>query len=122
MTKPALSASCHCGAVTWSLAERPGKLVRCNCSLCRRVGALWAHAEQAGATFSYDPAKVVKYAYGDKTLTVVSCAVCGNTTHYEGLGEYADRCAVNASMANPAELDGIPVKHFDGAESWEYLD
>ena len=36
--------SCHCGALRFRLARRPEKLTDCNCSVCRRCRALWAHA------------------------------------------------------------------------------
>jgi hypothetical protein len=35
--------SCHCGAVQFELTESPETLVDCNCSICRRIGALWGH-------------------------------------------------------------------------------
>ena len=38
-----LHASCHCGAVRLELARRPRRLTDCNCSICRRYGALWAY-------------------------------------------------------------------------------
>lgn len=122
MTAFALSGSCHCGTVSWTLSDRPEKLTRCNCTLCRRIGALWAHAARQAVTLRYKAEDVVQYAHGDKTLAVLSCKTCGCTTHYEGLGEYADRCAVNANMAEPAHLEGLRIRHFDGADSWQYLD
>ena len=30
--------------------------------------------------------------------------------------------AVNMRMAEPAAIAGIPVRHFDGADTWAYLD
>lgn len=30
--------------------------------------------------------------------------------------------AVNASLADPERLRDIPVRHFDGADTWEFLD
>lgn len=38
-----IEASCHCGAVRILVAERPWVLTACNCSLCRRLGTLWAY-------------------------------------------------------------------------------
>ena len=38
-----LEASCHCGAVQIEVAARPQQLTSCNCSLCRRLGTLWAY-------------------------------------------------------------------------------
>ena len=32
-------------AVAFELAKTPGWLTTCNCSICRRIGAMWAHAD-----------------------------------------------------------------------------
>ena len=40
-----IRGSCHCDAVTFELLQRPKWLTDCNCSICRRIGALWAHAD-----------------------------------------------------------------------------
>ena len=39
-----------------------------------------------------------------------------------GLEPGTDRVAVNARMMEPAEIEGIRIRHFDGAERWTYLD
>jgi hypothetical protein len=38
-----LTISCHCGAIGLEFARRPRKLTQCNCSICRRYGAIWAY-------------------------------------------------------------------------------
>ena len=38
-----LKGSCHCGAAGWTLEGDPGPATACNCTLCRRYGALWAY-------------------------------------------------------------------------------
>jgi hypothetical protein len=40
-----LLGTCHCGAVTIRLPSIPEKATSCNCSLCRRLGGLWAYYE-----------------------------------------------------------------------------
>ena len=36
--------SCHCSRVTFELDAKVDYAVYCNCSICRRRGALWATA------------------------------------------------------------------------------
>ena len=38
-----IRATCHCGAVTLELDEAPREITKCNCSICRRYGVLWAY-------------------------------------------------------------------------------
>lgn len=118
-----IRGSCHCGAVRFELDATPEWLTRCNCSYCRRAGALWAHDDVQRIALSYDPEGVVRYVWGDETLAFVSCRACGCTTHWESLDpETSPRMAVNCAMAEPADIAGLRVRHFDGAESWRFVD
>ena len=38
-----IKAACHCGAVRFELEAPPAWVLDCNCTLCRRYGALWAY-------------------------------------------------------------------------------
>ena len=122
-----LEGACHCGAVRWTLTATPKHLTECNCSICRRVGALWVHADAADIALSYDPDNVLRYTQGDKTLAMISCKHCGCTTHWEPEPRQsplhpAARMAVNARMADPAQIATFRRRRFDGAESWAFLD
>ena len=59
MIKPA----CHCGAVRFEIAEPPEWVLDCNCTLCRRYGAMWSYYHGA------DQAKLVSASPG--TVAVV---------------------------------------------------
>jgi len=119
-----LRGSCHCGAVAFEVRNPRDFLTVCNCSICRRTRALWLHCERKDADVRYAPDAVIRYVWGDKMLSLISCKTCGCTTHWEGLGEQTgeSRMAVNAALADPADVDSFRVRHFDGADTWEYLD
>ncbi|WP_417496007.1 GFA family protein [Maricaulis sp.] len=118
-----MEGQCHCGAVRWTLTIEPDWLTRCNCSYCRRAQALWAYADASQVTLDYRADGVVRYLQGDRTLAFISCKACGCTTHWEGADPAAGgRMAVNANMAEPSAIEGLRIRHFDGADSWEYLD
>jgi hypothetical protein len=118
-----IEGACHCGAIRFRLAEEPEWLTRCNCSYCRRAGALWAYPALDKVTVTYDPAAATRYIQGDRTLAFVSCKTCGCTTHWESLDTQKNRrLAVNCAMAEPKDIAGIRVRLLDGADTWEYLD
>lgn len=118
-----IRGSCHCGAVTFELAETPEWLTACNCSICRRIGSLWAHAERGRITLTGAADATLAYAWGDRTLAFHTCKTCGCTTHWEPLdSQPTSRMAVNCRMSDPADIAGLRVRHFDGADSWSFLD
>lgn len=109
-------ATCHCEAVKIEVLESPESLTQCNCSICRRYGALWAYYTVASATVVYQSTAVSTYRWNDKVIDFIFCNTCGCLTHYEAInkiGEY--RIAVNARMMAPAEIEGIEIRAFDGA-------
>lgn len=115
-----ITGSCRCGAVRFEIT-RPGHVTSCNCSACRRYAALWAYAPPAVGRVIAAPGATRAYSYGDKTLAFHACATCGVTTHWASLSD--DKIAVNMRLADdPGVLDTIRVRHFDGADSWEFLD
>ena len=38
-----IEATCHCQSVCWTFEGEPESATSCNCTLCRRWGALWAY-------------------------------------------------------------------------------
>lgn len=118
-----IHGACHCGAVRWSVPAAPDRLVRCTCSYCARSGALWAPYRFGEVILSYAPHAAIRYMHGDRTLAFVSCAACGCTTHWEPAAPAPDsHMKVNMRMAVGFAYETLPVRVFDGADSWRYLD
>ena len=98
-------------------------MTRCNCSICHRLGALWAYYDSDSVRIESSGKPVDSYAWGDKTLTYHRCGICGCTTHYTSSGDdEGELIAINCRMAPSPEIDSIPVRRFDGLDSWQYLD
>ena len=119
-----LKATCHCGDVTLEVPQAPSTLTNCNCSSCRRLGALWAYYPLGEVRISGHPEHTDSYVWGDRTLRTVRCKRCGCVTHWEPLaGTDARHMAVNARNFDAWMLDqNLRIRRFDGAASWRYLD
>lgn len=118
-----LQGSCHCGAVRLTLPSTPEKATDCNCSLCRRLGALWAYYEFGTVQIDGHPEHTAEYIWGDRTLRTVRCRVCGVITHWEPLETKSGaHHGVNLRNFEPALIESVRVRRFDGAESWTFLD
>ena len=113
---------CYCGRIQFTVTTEPAQLVDCNCTLCRRLGALWAHVPVASVRIDTSNAANVSYAQGDRTLAVQSCSHCGCTTHYETLQDDGEIMAVNFRMCEPQVLENFRIRKFDGADSWRFID
>ena len=118
-----LEGSCHCGACRWSLEGDPGRVTSCNCTLCRRYGALWAYGYEDERIRLKGP--VSSYARGDQEtpahLEVVFCPACAGVLAWRGLsldGKGRRRMAVNVRMAEPEAVATLAVEHLDGLLSW----
>jgi hypothetical protein len=118
-----LSASCHCGAVRLEIAQKPRQLTDCNCSICRRYGALWAYYSRKSVRVACAPGAASAYAWGHKSIEFYHCITCGCLTHYERANKDSDgRMAVNARMMDPEDIATVRIRKLDGARTWKYLD
>lgn len=118
-----LKGSCHCGAVTLTVTRRPRRVTVCNCSICRRVGGLWAYYRLGEVTVEAAPGATQSYIWGDKTIDNVRCATCGCVTHWVPLAPKADsKMGVNTRIFDPDALGTPRIRRFDGAVTWRYLD
>jgi len=111
-----IAGSCHCGAVHIAIAaEAPASVKSCNCSICRRLGTLWAYYRPAQVTITHAPGATDAYIWGDKMLALRRCATCGCVTHWEDITDTpGDRMGVNARLLD-IDLEAVPVVKFDGA-------
>lgn len=118
-----LTASCHCGAVSLEIDEKPESLTECTCSICHRLGAQWAYYTRLQVRVADPQESSTAYLWGDKCIEFYHCEVCGCTTHYESVDKDDDsRIAVNTRIMRPEDVAGIRVRKFDGASTWKFLD
>ncbi len=124
-----VKASCHCGQVKFTLSRPPVDLGSCNCSICRRLGALWGYYTESEVEQHFDESATSTYIQGDKCLAMHTCRTWGCTTHWSGVrgsgvrgsgvGDTSDdpRMAVNCRLMDPDDLKDIPIRKIDGT-SW----
>ena len=100
-------ATCHCGSVVLELDLPEGliDLRRCDCSMCRRRGAIVASVPLKGITVIRGQDKLRIYQFNTKTAKHYFCEICGIYTHHQR------RSNPNQYGFNVACLDGInPLK------------
>ena len=111
--KPRHRASCHCGAVVLEL-ELPDGIVnprRCDCSICRRKGAIVASVPLAGIKVIQGEDDLRLYEFNTHTAKHYFCSRCGIYTHHQRRSnphEYGYNVGCLEGV-NPYDLDGVPV-------------
>lgn len=120
-----IKSACHCGALKLEIeGDVPATLTSCNCSFCRRSGALMAYYSPAQVKILVEPgATTQEYISGDRTLAQVRCNKCGCLSHWRSIDpKQTERMGVNARLFTNVEFDKIRIRHFDGADTWTFLD
>ena len=106
-------AICHCGSVELQL-ELPDGLVdlrRCNCSMCRRRGAIVASVPLAGLKITRGQDALSVYEFNTCTAKHYFCSRCGIYTHHQrrsNSGQFGFNVACLEGV-NPFELGEVPT-------------
>lgn len=109
-------ASCHCGTVEIEV-NLPSGLIdisRCDCSMCRRRGAIVAAVPLSGIKILKGADALTLYQFNTKTAKHYFCRNCGTYTHHQrrlNPAEYGFNVGCLEGV-NPLKIDGIPT--YDG--------
>lgn len=117
--------SCHCGVVQWEFRGNIPDATICNCTVCRRYGALWAYEYDGHGIHVDDPTSAMTaYVCGSHTISFNFCKLCGNLVSWRCLKPNDDgrrRIAINLRLADPKDVEEIPLQRFDGLHSFDDL-
>jgi hypothetical protein len=119
-----IKGQCHCGTIKYEFRDTPPYANRCNCSICRRLGALWIYSDASNITIEgLNDSTSISYSHGDMELDFRTCNTCGTTILWQQLAAPGEgRMALNLNMADLDVVNSIRVRHFDGADTWTHLD
>ncbi|MEO1537169.1 MAG: GFA family protein [Pseudomonadota bacterium] len=119
-----LDGTCHCGATGWRFSDNPATVTACNCSLCRRFATFWAYGVAEQSVHFFGLTKTYERRDHDH-LTFHICATCGNMLGWVARAANAEGskgAAVNLRLIeDPAPILDLPVRHFEGLESFSSL-
>jgi hypothetical protein len=114
-------AACHCTAVRFELAEHPAWVLDCNCTICRRYGALWSYyrgADAAKLLRTPDAETTDSYLWGDKSIAFHRCKTCGCVTHLAAADVADPRVfGINARLVPTLDPSRTRVVQIDNSHS-----
>lgn len=106
-----VTVTCHCGAVELRVALSDGlnTMRRCDCSFCRRRGAIVASAPLDDIEIIRGADALTLYQFGTHTAKHYFCSHCGVYTHHQRRSN-PNEYGVNVGAiegVNPSELGDI---------------
>jgi len=106
-------ATCHCGTVELELTLPDGIVNprRCDCSICRRKGAIVASVPLSGIRVVKGADSLKLYQFNTRTAKHFFCSNCGIYTHHQRRSnptEYGYNVACLEGV-NPFELGSVPT-------------
>ncbi|MBS0331233.1 MAG: GFA family protein [Proteobacteria bacterium] len=110
-----MDGTCHCGAARWRFEGTGEAATSCNCSVCRRHGALWAYGFE-GEAFTLS-GETATYVWNRRWLAFHFCARCACVVAWRATdpGEDGRRYgAVNLRLAvDPDDVAAVPIVRHD---------
>ncbi len=105
--------TCHCGNVRFEV-ELPDGLVnpsRCNCSICRRKGAIVVAVPLSAVSILSGKESLTLYQFNTFTAKHYFCSKCGIYTHHQRRSN-PQQYSVNVGClkgVNPFELENVAL-------------
>jgi hypothetical protein len=113
-----IRAACHCTAVRLEIVEAPSWVNDCNCTLCRRYGALWAYYQPGKVTVVCGADATDIYLWGDKELEFHRCKECGCVTHMTARDTDPPRIyGINARMIPTLDPANVRLQQTDNGHT-----
>src|SRR4249920_2174705 len=106
---------CHCGLVRFSVEGEIAGVISCNCSICQRKGSLMWFVPRENLQLLTPEADAGTYSFNKHLIHHRFCQVCGMHPYGEGTDPKGRAmAAVNIRCLEDIELEGLPVKPFNG--------
>ena len=76
--------TCHCGAIEAEIkvSDKLEKILRCNCSICKRKGAIMSIVKNEDFKITKGEDKLSFYQFYTKVAKHFFCSICGIYTHH----------------------------------------
>jgi hypothetical protein len=108
------SGSCHCGAVAFTVELDPAAALKCNCSICTKLGAVWAFAPKEKFALK-SGATAGDYQFGAKKLHHRFCTSCGVESYAEGsMPDGTPTVGINLRCVEGIDVDKLSPRPWDG--------
>jgi hypothetical protein len=115
------AGSCHCGTVKFEVEVDATSGMRCNCTVCTKVGLLMGMAKPEGLRILAGERDLSFYEWGAKTAKRYFCKRCGVSCFSRGYleqlgGEYV---CLSFNALDDVDPNDVKTVHWDGRhDNW----
>lgn len=114
-----MRASCLCGEVTLTLPSRPDAITFCDCSVCRKLGAVWSYFARGAVGIEGETRMFMRTDMDNPVVELNACPRCSATTHWNASPASGhDRMGVNMRLFDPEQCAGMEAWVTDG-RGWD---
>lgn len=106
--------SCHCGRVKFEVDTDLEMTARCNCSLCRRKGAIMSMVDADDFKLLSGDDDLAVYQYHTKVAKHYFCKHCGIYTHHRPR-RFPEKYGFNVGCLDDVDTFALEPKVLDGA-------
>jgi len=104
--------SCHCGAIRLEVDAELDELLQCNCSTCRRFGAIHWYVDSSKVTLLDRKQSLATYVWRGLHEGHHFCPTCGASIMRTGYPN--GTIALNAGCIEGIDIFELDVPRFDG--------
>jgi hypothetical protein len=109
------AGSCHCGAVAFTVELDPSTALKCNCSICTKLGAVWAFAPKAKFVLKSGEFEQGDYQFNKMMLHHHFCSECGIESYAEGTApDGSATVGINLRCVEGIDVDKLSPRPWDG--------
>ena len=109
------NGSCHCGAVNFEVDADLSKGVVCDCTICKRKGAVMVLIDKEALTITSGEESLSSYQFNTNIANHFFCKTCGIYTHHKRRRD--DGFGVNTGCLDKFSVDDLEeVVSFKGSE------
>jgi len=106
--------SCHCGAVQFEVEADLSQVVRCNCSICRRKGAIICRVPEANFTLLKGRDELTLYQFNTMKAEHYFCKHCGIYPYHRTMSD-PSKLGINVGCLEGVDPFSLKVGLVDGS-------
>ncbi|HZP68512.1 MAG TPA: GFA family protein [Pseudolabrys sp.] len=115
--KKTYTGGCHCGKVRFEVQADIAEVITCNCSRCRKVGALLSAVPMSDFKLLSGADELTDYQFNKRRIHHPFCRTCGIESYAYGKGPGGeDMVMLNVRCLDDVEPEQFKVRKFDGAK------